>query len=548
MATRKSTKTAQVASKKKPAKPKVGLRKNILTLTPEVLYAAHHAVGEYPDLKIKGSGPTRTSSIDMNDVSILVVKALLTYDDVPAKVKEELKKFLAQSPEELLKKHISTVHEAYAALRFIMHSPNPVLEFELNGVWYPVPVTVRMYKGWFFSEVSLRLNAQVHDQSVDREWYIGDSDFLNTSGVAVQRTLAELLQELGLRFTNKEHLKNFRDKLTRAEQMTVRTGLVVDVEKPVLVEADLGWKTILVPYSLGMKGSPKPLIIEGELEADREVDFDRSEKIYTLPFIRAFSAKLKKYVYVDVDDVKEHVYRAGVRDLLVLPDGMRRALDAVFDTPPDQVFGDLFDGRHGGVVILAAGGPGVGKTLTAEVYAESMKRPLYVMEMGELGTSLAVVEQNLQKIFDRARRWNAVLLLDEADIFLSRRQDSDLERGAIVATFLRLLDYYEGTFFLTTNREEVIDDAFRSRATLRLAYPDLVEESRTRVWSQLLRRAELEFEGNISELAKENVNGRNIRNAIRVLKMFHPKAAIIGMKEIHEALQYISRPTQNQQH
>ena len=49
-------------------------------------------------------------------------------------------------------------------------------------------------------------------------------------------------------------------------------------------------------------------------------------------------------------------------------------------------------------------------------------------------------------------RWEAVLLLDEADVFLEARSTHDLERNKLVSIFLRVLEYYEGILFLTTNR------------------------------------------------------------------------------------------------
>ena len=99
---------------------------------------------------------------------------------------------------------------------------------------------------------------------------------------------------------------------------------------------------------------------------------------------------------------------------------MLSILTRVFGTPVEQMFGDLIQGKHGGLVILACGKPGVGKTLTAEVYAETTERPLYVLELGELGTNVAQVEENLQRVFTRVARWNAVLQFDECEIFLDR--------------------------------------------------------------------------------------------------------------------------------
>jgi hypothetical protein len=44
-----------------------------------------------------------------------------------------------------------------------------------------------------------------------------------------------------------------------------------------------------------------------------------------------------------------------------------------------------------------------------------------------------------------------VILLDEADVFMQSRDSKSLERNKFVAIFLRLLEYFEGILFLTTN-------------------------------------------------------------------------------------------------
>lgn len=68
--------------------------------------------------------------------------------------------------------------------------------------------------------------------------------------------------------------------------------------------------------------------------------------------------------------------------------------------------------------IHSHGPPGTGKTLTAEGIAELLKRPLYMVSVGELGTNPHQLETELNKILDVAHSWGAVLLLDEADVFL----------------------------------------------------------------------------------------------------------------------------------
>ena len=86
------------------------------------------------------------------------------------------------------------------------------------------------------------------------------------------------------------------------------------------------------------------------------------------------------------------------------------------------------------MVILLDGPPGVGKTLTAESVAETMKAPLYTMSAGELGTESHNVEKRLGDILDMASMWNAILLIDEADIFMEQRSPNELDRNELVSS------------------------------------------------------------------------------------------------------------------
>jgi SpoVK/Ycf46/Vps4 family AAA+-type ATPase len=85
------------------------------------------------------------------------------------------------------------------------------------------------------------------------------------------------------------------------------------------------------------------------------------------------------------------------------------------------------------LIFLLYGPPGLGKTLTAESVAEVAKRPLYHISAGELSTDVRSLETELRKIFQMGARWNAVVLLDEADVLMSKRTARDLRRNSVVA-------------------------------------------------------------------------------------------------------------------
>lgn len=100
--------------------------------------------------------------------------------------------------------------------------------------------------------------------------------------------------------------------------------------------------------------------------------------------------------------------------------------------------------------------------------ADLVQRPLYPITCGDLGSTALEIEKELSKHFDRASRWDCVMLLDEADVFLARRSREDHTRNAIVSVFLRMLEYYKGILFLTTNRIGTFDEAFKSRIHISL--------------------------------------------------------------------------------
>ena len=406
----------------------------------------------------------------------------------------------------------------------------PNCELFLNGRWYPVTMHVQFptdKEDSLGKGVGLQACLSLCELSHTVSYYVYPDLFLDEAGQRRERPVLEILHHFGFRRLQTSPAE-FNLKLVRAERAAREHGRVVLVSGPVLVPSSLFWWSRLESRALGTPEMPRKAVVEHELEVSEEsrsyhAPFGQNRQaVSRLPFVRVFSLDTKGYVYADVDDVAAYEFDTGAMAKLHLPAEMLAVLTRVFNTPVEELFGDLIKGKHGGVVILACGSPGVGKTLTAEVYAEQTARPLYVLELGELGTNVAGVEENLNRVFARVARWNAVLQFDECEIFLAKRGE-DLERSAIVGCFLRLLDYYRGILFLTTNRWDVLDHAVLSRVMLKLDYPDLDHAARTVIWRTMLASAGLALAtGSVDELAEAVVNGRQIRNLTRLAKILYP--------------------------
>ncbi|KAM0721355.1 hypothetical protein Q7P37_002279 [Cladosporium fusiforme] len=188
---------------------------------------------------------------------------------------------------------------------------------------------------------------------------------------------------------------------------------------------------------------------------------------------------------------------------------------------------DFMEGKGKSEIIPLHGRPGVGKTYTAECIAERTKRPLLVLTCAHIGTDSSTVEENLKNYFSAAKKWPALVLIDEADIYMEKRATNDLERNSLVATFLRALEYFEGMLFLTTNRVGAFDDAVVSRVHVKLWYPELKDADRQLIWKSFVKKLidERRAEIYVTREAKDciegkavrelGLNGREIRNAFQ---------------------------------
>jgi SpoVK/Ycf46/Vps4 family AAA+-type ATPase len=186
----------------------------------------------------------------------------------------------------------------------------------------------------------------------------------------------------------------------------------------------------------------------------------------------------------------------------------------------DHGFKDIISDKSGGCVFLLHGPPGVGKTLTCEAISEHLHKPLYSVTVGELGTTAVDLERKLNRILEVADSWKAVILIDEADVFMEKRNTQNIERNAMVGIFLRLLERYHGIMFLTTNRASELDDAFRSRISMIIPFKEFDISTRIKVWQNLLKCAGFNMpDTDINLLADTHaINGRQIKNAIRLVQ------------------------------
>ncbi|KAF5581113.1 AAA family ATPase [Fusarium pseudocircinatum] len=258
--------------------------------------------------------------------------------------------------------------------------------------------------------------------------------------------------------------------------------------------------------------------------------------------IVGYNLRQKKWQDLQIDLMQKVIWNKQAFRHLVIDQEIKDIIQALVTSrlETDQTT-DLIQGKGNGLIILLHGGPGTGKTFTAESVAELAEKPLFRVTCGDIGTKPEAVEKYLESVLHLGKIWGCVVLLDEADVFLEQRTLTDLERNALVSVFLRVLEYYEGILILTSNRVGTFDEAFKSRIQLSLHYESLTKDQRRTIWENFLNRLnnleqenlkiepieerKRKFEENkginlddiqrhLADLAEEQMNGRQIRNAI----------------------------------
>lgn len=96
-----------------------------------------------------------------------------------------------------------------------------------------------------------------------------------------------------------------------------------------------------------------------------------------------------------VDRITEVTWNKAAFKQLVVPEETKELILATVTVHGQRSSAtmDIIDGKGQGLLMLLHGGPGTGKTLTAESIAEMQERPLYRVTCGDIGIEPKEVEE-----------------------------------------------------------------------------------------------------------------------------------------------------------
>ncbi|XDG05324.1 hypothetical protein ABKA04_004939 [Annulohypoxylon sp. FPYF3050] len=275
-----------------------------------------------------------------------------------------------------------------------------------------------------------------------------------------------------------------------------------------------------------------------DIDPKRSEPLTEHQSLICMSHMFGFVLKDRMYDLIDIGGLSNpRIAKDAIGQLVMRPQSNKDTIKAIVQTYTNtgsqaELFSaDFIHGKGEGQIFLLHGPPGTGKTLTAESVAEYTKRPLLSITAADLGHEPVELEKNLLRFFKDANNWDAIVLLDEADVYLERRSTNDLRRNSIVSIFLRALDYFQGILFLTTNRVGHFDEAFLSRIHVAIGYETLDDAAREQIWENLFKKLkddhkhggpEIRYEYEAKQYVKKDDelkslewNGREIRNAFQ---------------------------------
>jgi hypothetical protein len=282
--------------------------------------------------------------------------------------------------------------------------------------------------------------------------------------------------------------------------------------------------------------------VSARLSAERRADVDMAEVL---------GRAARQHIDVRLGKVASHIERLARWEQVALPDDVLDSIREFIGRVKHRrtVYESWgFENRVAsarGLVALFYGPPGTGKTMVAGLIARELGLDLYRVDLARITSKwIGETEKNLAEVFDAAEDGQALVLFDEADSLFAKRTEvkSSVDRYANLEVnyLLQRLDSFEGVAILTTNLEGSIDNAFKRRMTLRLAFPFPDEDMRVRLWAahippEVPTRGDFDF---IDLARRFPMSGGYIRNsALRAAFLAAQEAVPLSQDHLVRAIQ-----------
>lgn len=159
------------------------------------------------------------------------------------------------------------------------------------------------------------------------------------------------------------------------------------------------------------------------------------------------------------------------------------------------------------------GSPGTGKSELARHIADEIGKPFLLKRASDiLSMYVGEAEKNIAAMFNEARQQEALLVLDEADSFLSDRRNAQRSWEVTqVNELLTQMEAYNGLFICTTNLMDNLDPASLRRFAFKIQFNPLNQQQRISM-----------FRNELSRLGGEESTTAAVENRIAALEGLTP--------------------------
>lgn len=198
-----------------------------------------------------------------------------------------------------------------------------------------------------------------------------------------------------------------------------------------------------------------------------------------------------------------------------------------------------------GVSMLFTGPPGTGKTMAAQVMANTLRMELFKVDLsGVMSKYVGETEKNLGAIFDEMKKSKNILFFDEADALFGKRSEvkdaQDRYANAQIAYLLQKMEEYDGIIILATNLMQNFDEAFKRRLKFVIDFPFPDEAQRRMLWEKVFPNEiplDLDFDYLAHRFALSGSNIKNVAVAAAFLAAAQGEEASISMTHLLTAVQ-----------
>ena len=334
---------------------------------------------------------------------------------------------------------------------------------------------------------------------------------------------------------------------------TVGSSLRFEVQRPHAIEQKALWQAALGPAAKCLDGSLDAVSSQFRLSAraivsasdDLRPDLlssDRPDAVFWRRCRGASRARL--------DDLAQRIDTVAGWDDLVVADAQKSLLRQIAVHVKEQLrvyeeWGFASKGARGlGMTALFCGESGTGKTMAAEVLANTLDLDLYRIDLSSVVSKfIGETERNLRRVFDAAEDGGAILLFDEADALFGKRSEvkdsHDRYANIEVSYLLQRMEAYRGLAILTTNQRSALDTAFQRRLRFVIQFPFPDAREREAIWRGIFPKATPTSALDYARLARLTMSGGNIRSiALNAAFIAAEARAPIGMAHLLQAARY----------